>query len=69
MSEARVRELHQQLVKAKQRCNESVDKLTYSAVARSIVKQAETMKKQHKRDVDFRVVIKNGRAYLKPVIS
>jgi hypothetical protein len=62
-----VKRVYRNLVEAKRRCNESTNNLSYDSVARSMNQQRERLRKSHgARDVDFKVVIKDGRAFLKP---
>lgn len=62
------RSVYQRLLDAKKRCNESTSGLTYESVRQSMNQQREQLKKSRgARDVDFKVVIKNGKAFLKPV--
>ncbi len=61
------RRVYNQLIEAKQRCNESTKGLTYEAVSKSMSKQREQLRnKRGASDVEFKVVIKDGRAFLKP---
>lgn len=61
------RRVYDQLLEAKRRCNESTSGLTYEAVAQSMSKQREQLReKRGAKDVEFKVVIKDGRAFLKP---
>lgn len=62
-----VRKVYRNLIEAKKRCNESTNNLSYESVARSMKKQRDRMRETHgARDVDFKVVIKDGKAFLKP---
>lgn len=62
-----VERVYRNLVEAKRRCNEGTEKLTRAAVARSMTQQRERFRQSHNaKDVDFKVVIKNGKAFLKP---
>jgi len=62
-----VQRVYRNLVEAKRRCNESTSNLSYDSVARSMNQQRERLRKSHgARDVDFKVVIKGGKAFLKP---
>ena len=62
-----MQQVYRNLVEAKRRCNEPTENLTYESVARSMAQQRERLKQTHNaNDVDFKVVIKSGRAYLKP---
>ena len=68
LADAQMRELYDAYVTAKKRCNEDTSKLTYDAVASSVAKQIPQIMKQHQaRSVEFKVVIKDGRAILKAV--
>jgi hypothetical protein len=68
VSEAQVRELLRAYVEAKQRCHEDVSKVTYEALARTVAKQVpELMTKFGARSVEFKVVVKDGKALLKAV--
>ena len=62
-----VERVYRNLMEAKRRCNEPTSNLTYEAVARSMHEQRSRLQSgQGARDVDFKVVIKDGRAFLKP---
>jgi hypothetical protein len=68
LPETQLRELYDAYVAAKRRCNEDVSKLTYEAVARSVSKQVpELIARYQAKSVDFRVVIKGGKAILKAI--
>ena len=55
-------------VLAKRRCKESTKGLTKEAMAKSLRKQVPAIMKQHKcKSVEFKVVIKKGKAILKAV--
>ncbi len=61
------RDVYNKLVEAKQRCNEPTANLTFESVQRSMEQQRDRLRQSHgARDVDFQVVIKDGKAYLKP---
>jgi len=65
--DASVQRVYRNLIEAKRRCNESTDNLSYESVARSMAQQRDRLRSSHgAKDVDFKVVIKNGRAFLKP---
>jgi hypothetical protein len=62
-----VMRVYKNLVEAKKRCNEPVQGLSYESVAHSMQEQRDRLRQSHGADdVDFKVVIKNGRAFLKP---
>ncbi|MFL5300408.1 MAG: MXAN_5187 C-terminal domain-containing protein [Anaeromyxobacteraceae bacterium] len=66
--EAQLRALFAAYVDAKRRCNEDVSRLTYEALARTVAKQVPELLAKHKATrVEFRVVVKDGRAVLKAV--
>ena len=66
--EAQLRALFAAYVDAKRRCHEDVSRLTYEALARTIAKQVpELLAKHNATRVEFRVVVKDGRAVLKAV--
>jgi hypothetical protein len=68
LAETEMRALYDQYVAAKKRCHEDVSKLSYEAVARSVAKQVpELMAKHNASSVDFKVVVKDGRAVLKAI--
>ncbi len=61
------RKIYNNLVAAKRRCNEDTSKLNYDSFKRTMERQrTQIQKKKGARDVDFKVVIKDGRAFLKP---
>lgn len=68
ISEAELRALFAAYVEAKRRCNEDVSRLTYEALAKTVAKQVpEIIARFKARSVEFKVVIKDGRAVLKAV--
>ncbi len=68
MTEEQLRELHAAYVEAKRRCNEDISRVSYEALARAVAKQVpELMAKYKAKTVEFKVVIKDGRAVLKAV--
>jgi hypothetical protein len=68
ISEQRIAELHKQLLAAKLRTRET-GKVTVAGLAKSLRAAEQKLKQQHKdRRIDFDVVIKNGKAVVKPVV-
>lgn len=58
--------VYRKLLEAKRRCNEPTDNLSFDAVKRSMDRQRESIQRtKGTSNVDFQVVIKDGRAYLK----
>lgn len=68
MSLEQLRALHAAYVEAKRRCREDVSRLTCDALASTLSRQVPELLAKHKaRAVEFRVVIKDGKAVLKAV--
>lgn len=68
LSDEQVKLLFNAYVKAKKQCNEDTSKLSLEGVAASLRKQVpELIKKHNARGVEFKVVIKDGKALLKAV--
>lgn len=66
-SEEKSRKIYNTLLQAKQRCKEDTSKLNYDAFKTTIERQrTQIQRTKGARDVDFKVVIKDGRAFLKP---
>jgi len=64
----KMRAIYNAYVAAKRQCRESTDGLTYESVSKTINQQMPELMKQHQaKAVDFKVVIKNGKATLKAV--
>ncbi len=68
ITDQQLRALHAAYVEAKKRCNEDASRLSYEAMAKIVSKQVpELMAKYKAKTVEFKVVIKDGRAILKAV--
>lgn len=68
LSDAKVKAIYDAYITAKRRCQEDTSKLTLDQVASSLRKQVpELLKKHNATDVDFKVVIKDGKAVLRAV--
>ncbi|MHB8875400.1 MAG: MXAN_5187 C-terminal domain-containing protein [Myxococcaceae bacterium] len=68
VSDAKLKAIFDAYVKAKKRCNEDTSKLSYDAMAATLKKQVPELLKQHNaKSVDFKVVIKDGKAVLRAV--
>ena len=64
----KIRAVYDAYVQAKKKCNEDVSKLSLESVANSLRKQVPELLKTHKaKSVDFKVVIKDGKAVLRAV--
>jgi hypothetical protein len=68
LNETKLKEVYDAYLMAKKRCNEDTSRLSYDAVASTLKKQVpEILKKHNAKDVDFKVIIKDGKAVLKAV--
>jgi hypothetical protein len=68
LSDARVRAIYDAYVEAKRRCNEDTSKITFESLAVTLRKQVPDLLKRHQAQaVDFKVVIKDGKAVLRAV--
>jgi hypothetical protein len=68
LSADKVQRIYDAYITAKKRCKESTDGITMDAVAQTLRKQVPTLMKEHgAKSVDFKVVIKDGKAVLKAV--
>jgi hypothetical protein len=66
LTDQKIKAIYEAYVMAKKRCGEDTRSLTLDAVASSLKKQVPELMKQHKaRSVEFKVVIKDGRAVLR----
>ncbi len=64
----KARQVYDRLVAAKKGLNEPTDKLSFDAVKVSLAKQAERTREKHGcKSVDFDVVVKDGKAFLKAI--
>lgn len=68
LSESQIRTLYDTLLVARKRTNESTAGLTYEGIKGTLQAQVpELLRKHHCNALDFKVVIKNGKAVLKAV--
>lgn len=68
LSSDRVDRLYKAFVMAKKKCKEDVSGLSRDGLERSLKKQLPSLQKKHKgKNVDFKVVIRGGKAVLKAV--
>lgn len=64
--DTKLRAIYDAYVVAKKRCNEDVSKISYEQMAMTLRKQVPELMKQHKaKSVEFKVVIKDGKAVLR----
>jgi len=68
LSDAKLRPIYEAYVAMKKQCREDVSKLTFESIASKLRRQVpDLMKKHNARSVEFKVVIKNGKAILNAV--
>jgi hypothetical protein len=68
LTDQRIAELHRQLVATKHRTRET-GKVSVKGLAKSLRAAESKLRQQHKnRRIDFDVVIKNGKAVVKPIV-
>lgn len=68
MSDDRVRELHARLVDARQQTNDRRN-ISVDGFKKSLQAAESKLRKQHgNRRIDFDVVIKDGKAVVKPIV-
>lgn len=66
LSDTKIKAIYDAYVMAKKRCGEDTRALTLDSVASSLKKQVPELMKQHKaKSVEFKVVIKDGKAVLR----
>jgi hypothetical protein len=68
--EARMRQIYESYIEAKRINNERTDKIDYEMVAKSLKKMVPKLDRKHKgKRVDFKVVVKDGKVGIKPVVK
>jgi len=68
--DARMRQIYESYVDAKRRNNERTDKVDYETIAKSLRKMVPKLDRKHKgKRIDFKVVVKDGRVGIKPVVK
>ncbi len=68
LSAEQLRALYVAYVDAKKRCHEDVSRITYEALAKTITRQVpELLARYQAKSVEFRVLIKDGKAFLKAI--
>lgn len=66
LNEQKIKAIYDAYVMAKKRCGEDTSKLSLSSVASTLRSQVPTLMKQHNaKSVEFKVVIKDGKAVLR----
>jgi len=68
--EARMRQIYESYIEAKRMNNERTDQVDYEMVAKSLKKMVPKLDRKHKgKRVDFKVVVKDGKVGIKPVVK
>ena len=68
--DARMRQIYDSYVEAKRNNDERTDKIDYETVAKSLKKMVPKLDRKHKgKAVDFKVVVKDGKVGIKPVVK
>lgn len=67
LSSERAQQLYQNFISSKQSRQESTDGLTFAAIQRKLNKQVAKLQEKGYTDIDFRVVVKDGKTSLKAV--
>jgi hypothetical protein len=68
--DARMRQIYEIYIEAKRNNNERTDKIDYETVAKSLKKMVPKLDRKHKgKHVDFKVVVKDGRVGIKPIVK
>ena len=68
LAEPRLRAVYDAYLAAKKRCKEDVSRLSFESVADSLRKQVPELLERHgARDVEYKVVVKDGKAVLRAV--
>lgn len=67
LGEDKMRRIYSQYVEARRRNNQPTDNVDYAALKRSVDKMVPKLREKHKgKDIDFDVVVRNGKVGLKP---
>jgi hypothetical protein len=68
LAEPRLRAVYDAYLAAKKRCHEDVSRISYESVADSLRKQVPELLERHgARDVEYKVLVKDGKAVLRAV--
>ena len=68
--DVRMRQIFESYVDAKRKNNERTDKIDYETVAKSLKKMVPKLDRKHKgKRIDFKVVVKDGKVGIKPVVK
>jgi len=68
--DARMRQIYESYVDAKRQNNERTDKIDYETVAKSLKKMVPKLDRKHRgKQIDFQVVVKDGKVGIKPVVK
>ena len=68
ISEDRVRQIYAQYMETRRRQNETAS-MPFDSVARNLRESSARLREKHGKPVDFEVMIKDGKAFLRPVLK
>lgn len=70
LSETRLRELYGKLVETKRANNESTAGVSVDGLSRSLRESQQKLREKHAgKNIDFDVVVKDGKAVVRPIIK
>jgi hypothetical protein len=68
LPEERVRQLYSEYIETRIKQKETVAAVTYDAVSKSLRESSAKLEEKHGKPVDFEVIVRDGKAALKPVL-
>jgi hypothetical protein len=69
ISENRLKEIYGKLVETKRQCNESTAGVSVDGLTRSLRESQQKLREKHAgKQIDFDVVVKDGKAVVRPII-
>lgn len=69
ISDNRLREIYGKLVETKRQCNESTAGVSVDGLTRSLRESQQKLREKHAgKQIDFDVVVKDGKAVVRPII-
>jgi hypothetical protein len=68
LTEDRVRQIYSQYMETRRRQNESTA-MPFDSVAKNLRESSARLRQKHGKPVDFEVMIKDGKAFLRPVLK
>lgn len=65
----RVRQLYAQYIETRRRQKESTADLPFDAVAKNLRDSGARLREKHGKAIDFEVVVKDGKTFLRPIVK